>query len=357
MKKQLLLNYRLYLFHFLTGILFINHSAIAQDFDKIFSGSINNKYDIRMHLQQQDGKLTGNYSYVKVGKPIQLVGQIDAEQVATLKEFDENDQQTGLFKGQLTDNNSKFAGTWSKPDGQKAMPFLLVAEAGHASANPSLSALIKEKQVVLERQTAPEHKKTATLRYPFVTGLQQGDEIIQSETARQQIQAILDPSAVFSTSQQEWQADNWLDTVSYHIDYNDNNILAVTFQLAGSGAYPDVAIKHLVINLKAGTLLGAQDIFQAAMLQALADEVNKALQAAIAEKAAEEQEDIEMDEYTFQVKHLDNFSVNQKGVTFFYDFGFPHAMKALEPKDDYSFSYQELKTYIQPNGLLGIFIQ
>ncbi|MCI0524896.1 MAG: hypothetical protein L0Y75_06490 [Acidobacteria bacterium] len=56
-------------------------------------------------------------------------------------------------------------------------------------------------------------------------------------------------------------------------------------------------------------------------------------------------------------ENLDDFSVNITGVTFLYDFGFPHVVKALEPSGRYFFSYEGLKQYIKRDGLLGVFIR
>ena len=60
---------------------------------------------------------------------------------------------------------------------------------------------------------------------------------------------------------------------------------------------------------------------------------------------------------TFGMENLDNFSVNNRGVTFLYDFGFPHVIKALEPSGRYFFSYERLKEHINQDGLLGVFVR
>ncbi len=59
----------------------------------------------------------------------------------------------------------------------------------------------------------------------------------------------------------------------------------------------------------------------------------------------------------FELKDLDNFSVSKTGITFLYDAGFPHVIKALEPKGHYFFSYEELKPYIESHGPLGQFVR
>ena len=37
-------------------------------------------------------------------------------------------------------------------------------------------------------------------------------------------------------------------------------------------------------------------------------------------------------------------------MTFFFDFGFPHVVKALEPQNAYTLSYAELRGYLRRDG-------
>jgi hypothetical protein len=59
----------------------------------------------------------------------------------------------------------------------------------------------------------------------------------------------------------------------------------------------------------------------------------------------------------FEVTNLGEFSVGRKGITFLYDAGFPHVIKAFEPQGRYSFSYSELKPYLKRSGPLGQFVR
>ena len=53
---------------------------------------------------------------------------------------------------------------------------------------------------------------------------------------------------------------------------------------------------------------------------------------------------------------LDEFSISDKGVTFLYDYGFPHAIQALEPDGRYFFTWAQMKQHIKRGGLLAKFI-
>ena len=59
----------------------------------------------------------------------------------------------------------------------------------------------------------------------------------------------------------------------------------------------------------------------------------------------------------FKLSDIDDFSIGDKGVTFLYDAGYPHAIQAFEPNGEYFFSYSELKPFIRRDGPLGQFIR
>ena len=59
------------------------------------------------------------------------------------------------------------------------------------------------------------------------------------------------------------------------------------------------------------------------------------------------------EEKRFQIEDLDGFSVDGSGVTFTYEYGFPHVIKALEPDGSFTYSWAQLKPYIKTTGLLA----
>lgn len=95
-------------------------------------------------------------------------------------------------------------------------------------------------------------------------------------------------------------------------------------------------------------------------LQGFASVVKKAQLAEIEEGIKTISEDPEHDgsdpaalfeNADFTADDLDNFSVGEKGVTFIYDYGFPHVIQACQPSGNYFFTWNELKPYIKPGGL------
>jgi hypothetical protein len=63
------------------------------------------------------------------------------------------------------------------------------------------------------------------------------------------------------------------------------------------------------------------------------------------------------EETTIEEKDLDNFAVDMAGVAFFYDYGFPNALKALEPEGELRLSWSEIKPFIKTDGLLARFVR
>ncbi|MGI8467362.1 MAG: hypothetical protein ACR2N3_02810 [Pyrinomonadaceae bacterium] len=156
----------------------------------------------------------------------------------------------------------------------------------------------------------------------------------------------------------------WLEETSYQVNYNKNSVLDITLSTSGSGAYPSTFSKTIVVNEKTGNRVLPSDVF--ANLAALAAKAGKAQQAEIKKAQADykknpDSADFDGSEYfndaKFTTKNLENFSVSDKGVTFIYDYEFPHVVQALQPDGRYFFNWAELKPFIKRGGLLAQFIR
>jgi hypothetical protein len=227
---------------------------------------------------------------------------------------------------------------------------------------PNDKVVIRPRRIVLSRGEKGRDYKEAIIKIPHIGGIGNPDVL-------RKIQSILDLKNVFGDSleeiKSEFKESFWLDEITYKINYNANFILDITFFESGVGAYPDTLTEHRIINLKTGALLKAADVFKSASLEALVKLVEGAMRAELREgiKKFGRDEDAagrlgaELREAKFSVENLDNFSVNNTGVTFLYDFGFPHAIKALEPSGRYFFSHERLKEHIKQDSLLGVFVR
>jgi hypothetical protein len=156
----------------------------------------------------------------------------------------------------------------------------------------------------------------------------------------------------------------WLEDADYSVDQNAGGILSVTMSINGSGAYPDGSTKHVVINSTTGERLAAGSLF--ADRTALAGLADHRLQDEIAKakkdiRAEKDIGDIDVDELfdgkKFDVESLNDFSVNKTGVTFYYDYGFPHAIQAIQPVGKFHFSWSELRPYVKRDSLLASFVR
>jgi|SRR5882724_3633726 len=201
------------------------------------------------------------------------------------------------------------------------------------------------------------NRRTAVVTYPVITGL-------NNPAVLRRIRLALEFKNIFDYSLKEYRDDPWLTEFNYVVDYNRNYLLDITFTQSGMAAYPDEQHKHFLISLKDGQIVTAQDVFESKKLNSLAAMVDRELQREIKRIAHENRspEEKEMvngayDSLKFELKELDEFSIGPKGITFLYDAGFPHVIKAFEPRGKYFFTYSELKSYIKRDGLLGQFIQ
>ena len=96
-----------------------------------FKGSIGGTQGLQMKLLREGERLTGSYSYAKVGTKIELRGTIDQDGNVMLEEFDSAGKQTGMFTGIWnTDSNGliQLAGNWNKPNSEKKTAFSLHEE-------------------------------------------------------------------------------------------------------------------------------------------------------------------------------------------------------------------------------------
>jgi hypothetical protein len=177
------------------------------------------------------------------------------------------------------------------------------------------------------------------------------------------IEAILSYEKNFDFKiQDELREIYWMETADYTVNYNKNFVLDVTLFVEGSGAYSSSSTKHLIVNTKTGTRVKPSDVFTNLNgLAALGKEALKNEIKADTERLKKEEPDFIPGEYfnkaDFTTENLWVFTVSDKGITFHYDYGFPHVAQALQPDGDYFFSWSKLKPFIKKSGLFGQFVK
>jgi hypothetical protein len=231
-----------------------------------------------------------------------------------------------------------------------------VAAQDHVIVQPRRVVVVRSGKEVRD---FPERRK-AIIRYPIVSGL-------SDATIQRHIQNALSMKNVFDSTLEEFRRNPGLLSFDYKVNYNRNYLLDITFAEESEGAYPDTGTKHLLINLKTGKVVKAGEAFKPGSLNTLAALVDQKLKAEVTEllKANEEDKSSDADAKGFVrdelkklqigVQNLDEFSVSDKGVVFWFDAGFPHAIQALQPDGRYFFSYPELRPHIKSSGPLGVF--
>lgn len=227
----------------------------------------------------------------------------------------------------------------------------------HANIQRRRTVLVRSPEVA---KLFPK-RKTAIVTYPVITGLR--PDVLKK------IRALLRFKNIFDYSLADYRNDAWLSEFSYVVNHNADSLLDLTFTQSGLAAYPDEQSRHYLIDLRSGEVVTAADAFKGDKLSLVTAQVDAELQREIARLRRDNSAstDRDQDEKTsvndaydilkFELKDLDNFSVSKSGITFLYDAGFPHVIKALEPRGLYFFSYDQLKPYIRSDGPLGQFVR
>lgn len=242
---------------------------------------------------------------------------------------------------------------------------LLILAAGVTAAAVGDRALIERRRIVIVRtgklaREFPERRR-ALVYYPIIRGL--------PVPVLRKMRAALEIKNIFDISLAEYREDAWLEEFNYKVNYNKNYILDINFTQSGVGAYPDTQSRHFAFDLRTGETLKAADVFKADSLARLAELVNGRLRAEVRKKVAEGsgRSDVDsnekgwveqsLEELRFKPENLDEFEVSDRGVTFIYDAGFPHAIQAAQPEGRYFFSYAQLSNFIRSDGPLGRFVR
>jgi hypothetical protein len=220
------------------------------------------------------------------------------------------------------------------------------------------TVVVTPKKVTYKRpKPAADFKKTFTINHPQV-------KAATPELSKKITDEISYEKVLGLNLKEEIDEIQWLDEADYEVNYNDKGVLVVTLSLMGSGAYPSMNDKTVVIDLKTGNRVFPADVFT--NLETLAAKVGKAMQAEIEKTKVEYKNDPDaagfdgseyFDRAVYTSENLEAFSVGDKGVTFKYDYGFPHVVKAFQPEGRFFFGWAEMKPFIKPDGLLAIFVR
>ncbi|KXK01224.1 MAG: hypothetical protein UZ17_ACD001001853 [Acidobacteria bacterium OLB17] len=211
-----------------------------------------------------------------------------------------------------------------------------------------------QKRIYTRPKPFSEYKKTFTITRPKISGV--------SRTVARKIENALSYEKLFNfTISQEKGEYQWLEEASYDVLYNKGRILSIGLTIEGSAAYPSGSQKFVVIDTRTGNVAVPSSVFRdkaklaALVNKRMADAMDMAVKAWDADPDMRDLDRKELlGDKVFREKDLANYSVNAKGVTFRYEFGFPHAILAAEPDSEFAFSWEEMKPFIAPQGLLAV---
>ncbi|MCA1624643.1 MAG: hypothetical protein LC768_03395 [Acidobacteria bacterium] len=216
---------------------------------------------------------------------------------------------------------------------------------------------VTPKKVIYKRQKPfTEYKKNFVVIYPIIKGL--------NSDMNKKVEVAISYQKIFDFNlKEETNEIQWLEEASFKVNYNKNGILGISLSMSGSGAYPSIYEKAVVVNLKTGDRIEPPDAFvklgelAALCKKAQQAEIKKSLVEIKKENPDEENPQSLFENSDFTVKNLDEFSVSDKGVTFLYDYSFPHVILALQPEGKYFFSWVRLKPFVKRDGVFAKFIR
>ena len=248
--------------------------SLPTAFGKTFVGKLGSRYEVRMHLDRKDDRLSGRYTYMNVEESLLgLDGTIEGSGAFTLKEFAAG-KQTGSFSGVLTRDAAqgavrllKLTGSWSSADGARTLPFELVEEhlevAGRA----------------IVYTTAAVQEEDAKLGYSVAAGYPQFDgPAAIVETANAAIKAMVTKEVgEFKKQARDWMRDRRAErgadsdptetsdlNIGYEMLAADHGVISLRF--AQDSYFPGTAHPshdHTVFNysFREGRTLTLADLF------------------------------------------------------------------------------------------------
>jgi len=329
-----------------------------------FRGTIANKLRIEMALVREGERLNGNYFYPKVGKNINLNGTIDKGGKVELKETDESGKDTGVFKGQwkpATDspdpNLNEIEGKWSKPDGSKETPFLVVQQpiefTGPVRVNPKVM-----------REANKEKHYTVEAEYPQIEGDARFDKFNREARAM-----IAKDVAAFKSAETATEPDATTDVpvetgdssqdIGYDIRYATDDLISVEFTESAysrGAAHPNQITSVLNFDVKNGKKLTLADLFnpKSNYLNVISAYCIKDLK-----QQAQRNKDTMLSDDTIQTgasARADNYkswAITKKGLWITFD---PYAVAAYAAGPQHVLvPYSALKDILKPDGPVAAF--
>lgn len=308
----------------------------------VYRGSIGGSH-VEMRLNFEGNKVSGSYSYDRIGEEIKLSGKITAEGGVELTEFDARHKPAGKIacKRKLDDPNDPEC-YWSRIDGTHQA--FVSLEAQQISTANGLRIVPK---------TIKDRGNGIAVSYPQLASeqrLSSGAEGFNQHLSAWIRKAVkdFDPGAARDRASLDLNYNVLLAT-------NDLVSIEITEYANNGGAYPNTGYWAMTYDLNRNKELAIEDIFkpdsdyQTALGKFVVDDIQKRADAIDAEEArragrtpsAQHDQVVSID----QLSELAHFAITAKGLMVYFDF--PHVIAAF---DRTLVPYPVIRDYLQPNG-------
>ncbi len=218
------------------------------------------------------------------------------------------------------------------------------------------SATIQPKTLTFTRgKKGQDSYKQATVQIPTIT-------TGPNSAVLKQVQDAIGPKQVLGESVQEldteFQKSGALSRLSYKVNYNKNAIVHLTYTKETVTSYPSTFRHYVAVDLQTGKVITAADLLTPSGLENLAATIDQLMQQriqkTIAEKGTQDGDlKTRLTGKQFKIQNLNTFLISEKGITFIYDFDFPHAIQALAPDGEFFLTYDQLQPSFKPVARLG----
>lgn len=234
---------------------------------KYFKGSIGSTLGLQMKLVREGEKLSGSYSYQKIGTPINIRGTIDKGGNVVIDEFDSGGSQTGTFKGVWNQDENgliAIAGNWTKPNSDKKTAFSLHEEPIEFSGGVEIVARqIKENNKKLKYEIDVQYPQLSGSGSPNYEKFNQTIRgLVTKKVAAFKQEMAPSPDDPLPTELESMGSDL---SIAYTIAFAKDDLISVLLDVgsySAGAAHPNSYSEVVNFDLRNGKLLKLADLFQ-----------------------------------------------------------------------------------------------
>jgi hypothetical protein len=214
-----------------------------------------------MRLQRAGSNLKGAYFYERMRQDLTLRGEIDARGNFSLREFDAGGAQTGLFKGKWRESDCEgcgdmLSGTWSKPDGTRALTFRLTPyDVAFSSALRLMTRSFSEKN----RKGQPSYD--ISVEYPQLEGSADAPVTRFNELIRSKV--LKDTASYRDDFRQGSDGSEF--NLSYSVGLANDDLVSIDFSdyfYFGGAGQRNAVSETINYDLRHGRVIKLEELFR-----------------------------------------------------------------------------------------------